>query len=239
MASPTCIFFLPLTIMWRCLFGRKAESRRGRFSLSAGCLSACGEEEADKWMGAAKEWERGRADLSVICLRFKSKLLTDERRRCLSGSSPAHKTSVWQHTLFRSFFFLLCFDVYFMSFEASTLSWSGVYLKLSLVYFLWSSHWMQLKKKKSHRGDWLQTSMEFKSVHAPLVLGRVPYGVGYKIKDSSSSRSGIQSPSPPPPPPPYLQCIYVLPGVHISQLSCVFFCSMYELMQCSGLNRLL
>lgn len=94
MASPTCIFFLPLTIMWRCLFGRKAESRRGRFSLSAGCLSACGEEEADKWMGAAKEWERGRADLSVICLRFKSKLLTDERRRCLSGSSPAHKTSV-------------------------------------------------------------------------------------------------------------------------------------------------
>lgn len=131
-------FFFPLTIMWRCLFGRKAQSRRGRFSLSAGCLSACGEEEADKWerMGAAKEWERGRADLSVICLRFKSKLLTDEKRRCLSGSSPAHQTSVLQHTLFRSFFCLLSFDVYFMSVEASTLSWPGVYLKLSLVYSL-------------------------------------------------------------------------------------------------------
>lgn len=142
-------------------------------------------------MGAAKEWERGRADLSVICLRFKSKLLTDEKRRCLSGSSPAHQTSVWQHTLFRSFFCLLSFDVYFMSVEASTLSWPGVYLKLSLVYSLWSSYWMQLKQMKSHRGDWLQSCMEFILVHAPLVLGRVPYGEGYKMKDSSSSRSGI------------------------------------------------
>lgn len=38
--------------------------------------------------------EGGETILSVICLRFKSKLLTDEKKRCLSGLSPARQASV-------------------------------------------------------------------------------------------------------------------------------------------------
>lgn len=57
------LYFFPMTIIWR-----KAESGRGRFCLSAGCLSAWGEEEADKWewVGVETEQERGRKDLPVI-----------------------------------------------------------------------------------------------------------------------------------------------------------------------------
>ena len=70
MVSPTCIF--RSTITSRRLLFREGErwQRRGRLSLSAGCLSAWGEEEADKWewVGVETEWERRREDLSVICL---------------------------------------------------------------------------------------------------------------------------------------------------------------------------
>lgn len=82
--------------------------RRGRFSFSAGCLSAWGgQEEADKWewVGVQTEQERGRAGLYVICRRLKSKLLTDEKIRFLSGLPPAQQTSVWQHAPFHPFFF--------------------------------------------------------------------------------------------------------------------------------------
>lgn len=69
MASPTCS--VPLTIMWRGLFFREGERQqcgRDSFSLSAGCLSAWGEEEADKWewVGVETEPEKGREDLSKI-----------------------------------------------------------------------------------------------------------------------------------------------------------------------------
>lgn len=62
MVSPTCIFS-PDYYVEKAVFqrGRKAECRRGRFSLSAGSLSAWGEEEADKWewVGVETEQERG------------------------------------------------------------------------------------------------------------------------------------------------------------------------------------
>lgn len=65
-------------------FSRKGEwqSRRGRFRLAAGRLSAPTEEEADEWdggVGVKTQPRSGRGDLSVICVKFKSRGSTDDR----------------------------------------------------------------------------------------------------------------------------------------------------------------
>lgn len=67
-------------------------------------------------------------------------------------------------------------DVYFMSFEALTLSWPHLYLKLSVASLFWSLYWTGLKQMKS-----LQTSINFILVYSLLVLQ-------YNTKNSSGLR---------------------------------------------------
>lgn len=88
MVSPT--FFSPDYYVETAVFqrGRKAASRRGRFSLSAGSLSAWGEK---KRKTSGNEWEqRGGVQICLwFVLDLRANFLTDERRRCLSGLRPA------------------------------------------------------------------------------------------------------------------------------------------------------
>lgn len=109
MVSPTCIFsqnyFVEAAF---CQRAGKAESRRGRFSLSVGSLSAWGEDEADKWewVGVETEQETGRTDLSVI--------LEQTFERC-----PPDCLLLARHLSDNThLFFLLWSDVCFMSVKA-------------------------------------------------------------------------------------------------------------------------
>lgn len=65
---------------------QRQQCGRDSFSLSAGCLSAWGEAEADNG------WELRQSGRKAerICLRFKSKVVIDERTRSLARLSPAH-----------------------------------------------------------------------------------------------------------------------------------------------------